>query len=136
MPLKKPLSLVVPNLVRKMPNSFAWIDHQLRSRQFLVDFDPEEFALYFFLALAADPQGLSCWRLDVMEKSMPAFRFPQLRKARENLVQKQLLAFRPWTNHDPDGIYQLLPVPLKPKQNNEFASLQTALAQLVFKPVS
>jgi hypothetical protein len=136
MPLKKALSLVAPNLVRKMPNSFAWIDHQLRSRHFLLDFEPEEFALYFFLTLAADPQGLSCWRLDVMEKSMPAFRFPQLRQARENLVQKQLLAFRPWTSHDPDGIYQLLPVPLKPKQNHEFTSLQTALAHLVFKPVS
>jgi hypothetical protein len=136
MPLKTPLSLVAPNLVRKLPNSFAWLDHQLRSRQFLLDFEPEDFALYFFLALAADPQGLSCWRLDVMEKSMPAFRVPQLRQARENLVQKQLLAFRPWTFHDPDGIYQLLPVPLKTKQNHDLASLQTALAKIVFKPVS
>jgi hypothetical protein len=119
-----------------MPNSFAWIDHQLRRRQFLLDFEPEDFALYFFLSLAADSQGLSCWRLDAMEKSMPAFRFPQLRKARENLVQKQLLAFRPWTIHDPAGIYQLLPVPLKPNQNHDFASLQTALAHLVFQPVS
>ena len=136
MSLKKPLPLVAPDLVRKIPNSFAWLDHQLRSRQFLADFEPEEFALYLFLALAADPQGLSCWRLDVMEKSMPAFRLPQLRHARENLVQKQLLAFRPWSLHDPDGIYQLLPVPLKPKQNNDLASLQTALANIVFKPVS
>ncbi|MDR0610774.1 MAG: hypothetical protein LBG58_11735 [Planctomycetaceae bacterium] len=71
-----------------------------------------------------------------MEKSMPAFRVPQLRHTRENLVQKELLAFRPWTIHDPDCLYQLLPVPLKPKQNNDLASLQTALANIVFKPVS
>jgi hypothetical protein len=71
-----------------------------------------------------------------MEKSMLAFRFPQLRKARENLVQKQLLTFRSWTIHDPDGIYQLLPVPLKSKQNHDFALLQTALDHLVFQPVS
>ena len=129
MPLRKPLKPVVPNLVRKMPHSFAWIDHGLRTRQFLHEFEPEEFALYLFLSLAADDQGLSCWRLDVMEKTMPALRFHQLRKARENLVRLRLLAFKPWNQNDPDGIYQLLPVPsVKPETDN---SLQAVLAGIL-----
>ena len=129
MPLKKPLSPVIPNLVRKMPPSFAWIDHRLRTGQFLADFAPEDFALYLFLALVADQQGLSCWRLDVMEKTMPAFRFHQLRSARERLVRNRLIAFRPWNSSDPDGTYQLLPIPsVKPKTGND---LPTALAGIL-----
>lgn len=111
MPLRKPLKSVVPNIVRNMPPSFAWIDHRLRTRQFLRDFQPEEFALYLFLSLAADQYGLSCWRLDIMEKTMPAFRFSDYRNARDGLIRKRLLAFRPWYPSDPDGTYQLLPVP-------------------------
>ena len=111
MPLKKRLKPIVCNNLRKIPQSFAWIDHRIRSRRFLADFEPEEFALYLFLACAADEIGLSCWRLDMIEKEMPAFRVPQLHHARQQLIQKRLLAFRPWNAHDPDGTYQLLPVP-------------------------
>ncbi len=130
MPLKKPLTPVVPQLIRKMPPSFAWVDHRLRTRQFLVDFEPEEFALYFFLSLAADQQGLSCWRLDVIERAMPVFRFHQLRQAREQLFQKRLLAFRAWNLNDPDGTYQLLPVPnVKPAE--PVNDLQTTLGNII-----
>jgi hypothetical protein len=133
MPLKKPLNPVAPNDLRKIPRTFAWIDHRLRTERFLADFTPEEFALYLFLVCAADEKGLSCWRLDVMEKAMPAFRSHQLHHAREALIQKRLLAFRPWNAGDPDGVYQLLPVPsVKPATNYDS---QTFLANL-FKPVS
>ncbi len=54
MPLKKPLSLINHNAVRLIPPSFAWLDHRLRSQGFLETFTPNEIALYFFLALAAD----------------------------------------------------------------------------------
>ena len=129
MALKKPIKPVIPNLVRKIPPSFAWIDHRLRSRQLLLDFEPAEFALYLFLALAANEQGLSCWRLDVMQRTMPAFHFHQFRSARDTLMQKRLLAFKPWNQSDPDGVYQLLPVPaVKPESNNQ---LQTFLAGIL-----
>lgn len=122
MPLKKPLTPVLPGHVRTMPRSFAWIDHGLRTRQFLRDFQPEDFALYLFLALAADQCGLSCWRLDIMERTMPMFQTRQLRNARERLVKNHLLAFRPWNSSDPDGTYQLLPVPsLTPKSNPDLS---------------
>jgi hypothetical protein len=129
MPLKKPLVPVLPNFTRKIPRSFAWIDHRLRSEKWIEDFEPEEFALYLFLTLAADQHGLSCWRLDIMERFMPAFQDHQFCKARDELMRKRLLAFRPWNTGDPDGTYQLLPIPLvKPKQNND---LQTVLAGIL-----
>ena len=129
MPLKKPLVPVIPNYVRRIPRHFAWIDHRLRSEQWIADFEPEEFALYLFLALVADQYGLSCWRLDIIERAMPVFRRQQLHHAREELMQKQLLAFRPWNSSDPDGTYQHLPIPsVKPKTGID---LQTALASIL-----
>jgi hypothetical protein len=60
---------------------------------------------------------------------MPAFRDHELCNARSELMRKRLLAFRPWTSTDPDGIYQLLPIPsVKPKPNND---LQTVLAGIL-----
>ena len=129
MPLKKPLSLINHNAVRLIPPSFAWLDHRLRSQGFLETFTPNEIALYFFLALAADEQGLSCWRLDVMQQTMPAFHFHQFRDARDSLVQKRFLAFKSWSQNDPDGVYQLLPIPsTKPKIDNK---LQTFLSGIL-----
>ena len=129
MPLKKALVPVIPNFERKTPCHFAWIDHRLRSEQWIADFEPEEFGLYLFLALVADQYGLSCWRLDIIERAMPVFQRHQLRRAREELVRKRLLAFRPWNSSDPDGTYQLMPVPsVKPKVNID---LQTALAGII-----
>ena len=129
MPLKKPIKPVIPNLVRKIPPSFAWIDHRLRSRQFLLDFESGEFALYLFLTLAADEHGLSCWRLDIMQRTMPAFHFHQLRDARDALMQKRLLAFKPWNPNDPDGVYQLLPVPSTKSEADH--NLQTFLTGIL-----
>ena len=127
MPLKKPLSLINPNAVRRIPPSFAWLDHRLRSERFLETFTSSEIALYFFLALAADSQGLSCWRLDVMQRAMPTLHFHQFREARESLMQKRLLAFKPWSKNDPDGVYQLLALPAKP----QIQGLQADLAKVI-----
>jgi hypothetical protein len=131
MPLKKPLVPVIPNCIRNIPHSFAWLDHRLRSQQWIEDFEPEEFALYLFLTLVADQHGLSCWRLDAIERAMPAFPTHQLCNARNALVKKRLLAYRPWNASDPDGTYQLLPVPsVKPKTGIN-PDLQTALASII-----
>ena len=131
MPLKKPLIPVIPNCLRQIPRHFAWLDHRLRTEQWLEDFEPEEFAFYLFLALAADQYGLSCWRLDIIERAMPVFHQYQLCHARSELVKKRLLAYRPWNVSDPDGTYQLLPIPsVKPKTNIN-PDLQTALAGIL-----
>jgi hypothetical protein len=110
MPLKKPLPLLTPQRIRKVPNSFAWIDHRLRSDGFLERLRPEDIGLYLFLALAADQNGLSCWRLDRIQRAMPCFDCHTLRDARRRLAELDLLAYRPWRHDEPDGCYQLLSV--------------------------
>jgi len=110
MPTKKPLPVLVPDRVRRPPRSFAWIDHRLRSSGLLSLLDPPEIGLYFFLVLAADKDGLSCWRLDRIEREMPCFDRNALWSARDRLVELDLVAFRPWRASDPDGVYQALSI--------------------------
>jgi hypothetical protein len=82
----------------------------LRSGGFLARLSGEEIALYLFLALAADARGLSCWRLDRIERELP-FDAAALRRAREGLIRADLLVFRSWSVQGLDGCYQLLALP-------------------------
>ena len=111
MPMKRELPPPLPSHIRTVPRSFAWIDHRLRSSGLLEQLEPEDMGLYLFLVMAADRKGLSCWRLDRMERSMPCFSRAQLWHARNHLQQLWLVRFKPWSQGDPDGIYQVLPVP-------------------------
>ena len=110
MPTKRPLPVLIPERLRRVPCSFAWIDHRLRSGGFLERMGPEEIALYLFLALAADREGLSCWRLDRVEREIP-FDVAALKRARDGLLAKDLVAFRPWGPKSIDGSYQVLSLP-------------------------
>ena len=111
MPMQKPLFPLLPAQVRKVPRSFAWIDHALRSSDLMQQLEPGDFGLYLFLVLAADSKGLSCWRLDRMERFMPCFTRDQLWDARDHLQQLGLISFKSWYQGEPDGIYQVMPLP-------------------------
>jgi len=107
--MKRPLPVLVPHRVRTPPRSFAWIDHRLRDR--LDELNPVEMALYLFLVLAADATGLSCWRLDRIEKMLGDVPREGLFEARRRLSDLDLIAYRPWSEHSPDGSYQVLALP-------------------------
>lgn len=111
MPMKRSLIPILPGQIRSIPRSFGWIDHRLRSTGLLEQLEPEDIGLYLFLVLAADKQGLACWRLDRMERMMPCFTRAQLWNARDRLQQLRLVRFKPWRKGDPDGLYQVLPLP-------------------------
>ncbi len=110
MPLKRPLSVLVPYRRRNVPKSFAWIDHRIRSQGYLKRLMPAGIGLYLFLVLAADKNGLSCWRLDRIERELPDFDYSALWSARDRLVDLDLIAFRPWHKGERDGCYQVLSV--------------------------
>ena len=138
MPLKKPLPLLLPQRMRTVPRSFAWIDHRLRSEGLLPRLLPEDLGLYLFLVLAADQRGLSCWRLDRIERALSSFDRHALWEARSRLLELDLIAYRPWRSGDRDGCYQVLsverpPDPLSPelKQllSNVFRPLEDPAAQ-------
>lgn len=128
MPLKKPLPILTPQRVRRVPRSFAWIDHRLRSEGFLERLRPEDLGLYLFLVLAADRNGLSCWRLDRIQHAVPCFDHHALVDARRRLVELDLIMFRPWRRDDPDGCYQVLSVerlqdPISPELREAMAKV-------------
>lgn len=114
MATSRPLPVLSPDRIRQVPPSFAWIDHRLRSDGFLQRMTPDEVCLYFFLALASDRQGLSCWRLDRIERELLCMDIPSLREARDGLLRLKLLAYQPWAPRAHDGSYQLLALPPAP----------------------
>jgi len=90
--------------------------------------EPPELGLYLFLLLAADKDGLSCWRLDRIEREMPCLDRSALWKARDRLLGLDLVAFKPWRASDPDGVYQVLSIQrtgtaLSPEDNLALAAL-------------
>jgi hypothetical protein len=129
MPLKKPLPLLVPQRLRNIPRSFAWIDHRLRSEGFLPRLRPEDLGLYLFLVLAADQRGLSCWRLDRIEKALSNFDRHALWEARSRLANLDLIAYRPWRNGDPDGCCQVLSVQRPPELPSELEQVMARVFQ-------
>jgi hypothetical protein len=110
----------------------------LRSEGFLERLRPQDLGLYLFLAVAADRNGLSCWRLDRIERAVPCFDRHALWDARSRLAELDLIAFRPWRRDEPDGCYQLLSVtrlqdPISPElkqvMSNVFQRLEDPSAQ-------
>jgi hypothetical protein len=110
MPTTRPLPVLRPERLRRIPPSFAWLDHRLRAGGVLAQLTTDEIALYCFLALAADAQGLSCWRLERIERELP-LDVAALHRARDGLLRADLIAFRPWHAHCLDGSYQVLALP-------------------------
>jgi hypothetical protein len=92
-----------------VPASFAWIDRRVRAQRFFSRLRSDDIALYVFLALAADRDGLSCWRLDRMERELP-LDGAALVAARARLIEAGLIAFRPWSARSRDGTYQVLSI--------------------------
>ena len=98
-----------PDRVRKIQGSFAWIDHRLLRDGFLAAMTREDQALYLFLALAADRNGVSFYR---KEKICDLLWLDegQFVTARERLIDMGLIGFQPYSAFSPNGWYQILPV--------------------------
>ena len=85
--------LIRPDRVRQVPPSFNWVDHRLVRDNRLNGCDCTSLALYLFLIIVSDVQGLSyysdasiCRRLKIDPL--------QLSTARRQLEQADLIAFR------------------------------------------
>jgi hypothetical protein len=92
-----------------VPASFAWLDRRVRAQRILSHLRSDDITLYVFLVLAADRDGLSCWRLDRMERELP-LDDAALVAARTRLIEAGLIAFRPWSARSRDGTYQVLSI--------------------------
>lgn len=98
---------ILPDRVRTIDGSFAFVPHRFLRHGFFASLDPGERDLYFFLLLAGDRNGLSFYHYDsicsVLECSLNAYL-----QARNGLIDKDLIAF--------DGTrFQVLSLPPKPR---------------------
>jgi len=101
-----------PQKIRRIESSFAWIDHHLLRNGYLSVTTHQDLALYLFLVLAADRNGVSFYR---KEKICDALNldFRQFEVARDRLIDLKLIAFEGYTMLSPNGYYQVLPIEAK-----------------------
>jgi hypothetical protein len=92
--------------IRKIAGSFSWIDHRFISGGFIHDLSHEEILIYLFLVAVSDRQGLSFYH-DERICSLLKIDLAALGEARESLVERALIAWRP-------PVYQVLALPIQP----------------------
>lgn len=98
--------LLVPERVRRIQGSFAFIEHRFVRDGFWIGLNHHERLLYVLLVLVADRQGLSYYSYDKL-CSLAEFSVEDYVAARNALMDQDLLAF--------DGtLFQVLDLPEKP----------------------
>jgi len=102
-----------PRRVRRIEESFAWIDHRLLRGGFLPVMTHQDQSLYLFLVLAADRNGVSFYRKEKICDCL-GLDFQQFEVARDRLIGMGLIAFQPYSILSPNGFYQVLPVDGQP----------------------
>jgi len=97
---KKPL---IPQRVRAIRGSFAYIEHRFLRDGFLASLSHHELLLYFLLVLVSDRNGLSFYSYDKI-CSLLEMDLDDYLEARNRLIKKDLIAF--------DGrLFQVLSLP-------------------------
>lgn len=83
---------IMPDRIRRISGSFSWIDHRLIADGILASMSTNEIALYFFLVLVGDKNGVSFYGYDrickLLDLDVDAYS-----RARDNLIAKGLIAF-------------------------------------------
>lgn len=98
--------LLVPQRVRRINSSFAFIEHRFLQDGFLAVLSSNELLLYLFLVLAADRRGLSFYSFDRICAALKMGTGDYI-EARDALIDKDLIAF--------DGrLFQVLSLPESP----------------------
>nr|WP_320011988.1 hypothetical protein [uncultured Desulfobulbus sp.] len=97
---------LLPERVRTINGSFAFIEHRFLSHGFWASITHHELLLYFFLIMVADRQGLSFYSYDKI-CSLLMLSLDEYLWARDSLINKDLIAF--------DGtFFQVLSLPAEP----------------------
>lgn len=97
---------LIPQRVRKICGSFAFIEHRFLREGFWANLTQHELLLYIFLVLVADRQGLSYYSFDKI-CSLQGISTDEYIAVRNGLINKDMIAF--------DGfMFQVLSLPDKP----------------------
>lgn len=91
-------------------SGFGWVDARLLKDGWLTVLRPEEVAVYLFLCLVANPQGVSWYRRDRIREALNLGE-EETRRALARLCELDLLAYLPFGRYDSEGFRQVLSLP-------------------------
>jgi len=106
---KRPRVVPEPGRVRRIEGGFGWLDRRMAREGLIERMTLADIALYVFLVLVADRDGVSFYRKEVIAKKL-GIDWTEVGQARRRLVEMELVAFRPFSPGDPNGFYQVLPL--------------------------
>jgi hypothetical protein len=95
--VKKP---ILKQRIRKIPDSFSWVDHRLIRHKYIESCTHEQSALYLFLVCVSDVKGLSYYADKSIMKKLD-MDIQTLKEARSGLIKNNLIAWQ-------QPIYQVL----------------------------
>jgi hypothetical protein len=85
--------LIRPERLREVPVGFNWVDHRLVSQNFIARCDHRALALYLFLIVVSDVQGLSFYSDAAIGRRLKMDPL-ELASARRQLIDADLLAWK------------------------------------------
>ena len=89
---------------------FGWLDARLWRDGWLATMSPQDLAVYAFLCLVADRQGVSSYRRDRIRAALELDE-RVVWQALGRLERLGLVAYRPFDVHASEGFWQVLAVP-------------------------
>jgi len=84
---------IVPQRRRRIPRQFSWVDHRLVRDGHIQGRSAEALALYLFLVIVADADGLSWYSEAALSRHL-SWSGSRLRSARAELERACLIAYR------------------------------------------
>ena len=114
-------SPILKQRIRKIPNSFSWVDHRLVRHRYIESCTHEQSALYLFLVCVSDVKGLSYYSDKSIIKKL-AMDIQTLKEARSGLIKNNLIAWQ-------EPIYQVLSLEpiLNARRSGQMMSLSAIL---------
>jgi hypothetical protein len=130
MPRKPIMPPPRPNLLRRPPRGFGWLDAKLLKDGWLQKLGPEPTAVLVLLALAADQHGASFYGRERMADRLSMDR-ETIDRALARLLQLGLVEHRPWQAGHPDGIWQIMPLPQAPSRSDLTSDATASIGDLI-----
>ena len=101
-----------PERVRALGDTagFGWLDARLVRDGWLAVMSPKDLAVYAFLCLVADRQGVSWYRRDRIREAL-SLDERAVWEALDRLERLGLVAYQPFHRHSSEGFRQVLDLP-------------------------
>jgi hypothetical protein len=99
-------------------SAFGWIDARLLKDGWLSAMQPSDIAVYLFLCLVANQQGVSWYRRDRIREALNLSE-DEVRRALTRLLDFDLVAYAPFGRFDSEGFRQVLSLPSSGPSSSE-----------------